>query len=167
MPHPYPPHRQELPYTGKHDYFLTFRTHESWKHFTSSANVDIVLSQFLRASAEKRFELTAYCFMPDHLHVLAKGRTADCDCKAFIKAAKQYSGYYFKQKRHCPLWQRYGYERVIRDDMERALVIGYIVTNPVKNGLVSHPAEYAFLGSECYSVQELLQICEYRSESSA
>jgi REP element-mobilizing transposase RayT len=105
--------------------------------------------------------------MPDHLHVLAEGRTAESDCKAFIKAAKQYSGYYFKQQHHCPLWQRYGYERVIRDDMERALVIGYIVTNPVKEGLVAHPAEYAFLGSERYSVDELLQICEYKGESSA
>ena len=105
--------------------------------------------------------------MPDHLHVLTKGCTDRSDCKEFIKAAKQYSGYYFKQKQHRPLWQRYGYERVVRDDMERALVIGYIVTNPVAAGLVPHPAEYAFLGSDCYSVQELLKICEYKSESSA
>jgi REP element-mobilizing transposase RayT len=105
--------------------------------------------------------------MPDHAHLLARGRTEESRCKAFIKAAKQYSGFYFKQKHHHDLWQRYGYERVVRDDMERALVIGYIVTNPVEAGLVDHPAAYPFLGSERYTIDELLQICEYKGESSA
>jgi REP element-mobilizing transposase RayT len=167
MSHPYPPHDPKLPYKGTHDYFLTFRTYGSRKLFTAAAKVDLVWSQFLRASGEQGFELTAYCFMTDHLHALIRGQAEESDCKAFIKAAKQYSGFYFKQKHHHELWQRYGYEWVVRDHMERALVIGYIVTNPVEAGLVGHPAEYPFLGSERYSVEELLQICEYKGESSA
>lgn len=51
----------------------------------------------------------------------------------------------------------YGYERVIRSDEERAFTIRYMVENPVKEGLAAHPAEYPHLGSERYTVAELLE----------
>ena len=120
-----------------------------------------VLQQILRAGAEQRFSLTAYCFMPDHIHLVLEGLADDSDGKAFIKAAKQFSGYYYRQAVGRRLWQRYGHERVIRDDMERALTIRYLVANPVRTGLVDHPSKYPFLGSQRYTVAELLQICEY------
>ena len=41
------------------------------------------------------------------------------------------------------------------------LTVGYIVANPVRAGLVRHPAEYPHIGSERYTVAELLEICEY------
>ena len=166
MPYAYPPHHPDLPYIGKQDYFLTFSTDDRSPLFTTSDAVDVVLSQFLRAAREQHFEITAYCFMPDHAHVLVKGLTEGCDAKALIKASKQYSGYYFKQKFGRRLWQRYGFERVVRDDAERAFVIGYIVGNPVRAGLVDNPTAYPFLGSERYLVAELMEICEYGSRSS-
>ena len=121
--------------------------------------------QFLRAAGTHRFEIIAYCFMPDHLHFASHGTSEHSDCKAFIKAAKQYSGYAFKQRHDQRLWQRYGFERVIRDDAELASTIGYIISNPVRAGLVTHPSQYPHLGSQIYSVAELLKICEYRAES--
>ena len=96
--------------------------------------------------------------MPDQAHLLVKGLDEDSDCWAFIKAARQYSGFYFRQAHHQRLWQRYGFERVIRDDLERTFVIGYIVCNPVRSGLVRHPTEYPYLGSERYTVTEMLEI---------
>ena len=45
--------------------------------------------------------------------------------------------------------------------MELALTIRYVIANPVRAGLVSHPSEYPYLGSFRYSIQELLEICEY------
>jgi putative transposase len=162
MTHPYPPHHPLLPYTGKHHYFLTFCTHERASVFSDSQAVELVMVQFVRAATQYRFELVAYCFMPDHVHLLVRGQTEDADCRRFIKAAKQYSGYYFSRQWPPPLWQRYGFERVIRDDAERAFTIGYIVANPVRSGLVKHPSEYPHLGSQCYPVATLLQICEYR-----
>jgi REP element-mobilizing transposase RayT len=51
--------------------------------------VDFVLAQFLRAAGDRRVELTAYCFMPDHVHLLIHGQTDDSDCKSFIKLVKQ------------------------------------------------------------------------------
>lgn len=100
--------------------------------------------------------------MPDHLHLIAGGDDVHSNCKAFIKAAKQYSGYCYRQRYAGTLWERYCYERVIRDDGELALTIGYIVANPVRAGLVEHPLQCPFLGSERYTVEELLMWCEYR-----
>jgi REP element-mobilizing transposase RayT len=58
--------------------------------------------------------------MPDHAHLLVEGLDASSDCLAFVNAAKQYSGYYFAQQTGPTLWQRYGYERVVRDDAEKS-----------------------------------------------
>jgi putative transposase len=70
--------------------------------------VDLVLRQILRAGTEKRFVVLAYCFMPDHLHLIVGGAADDSDCKSYIKAAKQYSAYsYKKQRRHRLQWCEY------------------------------------------------------------
>jgi len=95
--------------------------------------------------------------MPNHVHLLIEGVTDGSDLRMLIRAAKQYSGYYFKQEYRQKLWQRYGYEHVFRDDMERATTLRYILDNPVASGLVKKPEEYRFIGSDCYTVAELLQ----------
>jgi REP element-mobilizing transposase RayT len=101
--------------------------------------------------------------MADHSHLLVDGQRDDSDCRAFIKSAKQYSGYYYKKRYGCRLWQRYGYERVIRDDMERALTIRYFLANPVRAGLVADPCRFAGLGSDAHSIEELMMMSEYTS----
>jgi hypothetical protein len=50
---------------------------------------------------------------------------------------------------------------MIRDDLELAFVVGYIMANPVRAGLVAHPSEHSYLGSQRYTVAEMLEICEY------
>ena len=132
MVHPYPPHHDDLPYVGKHHYFLTFCTERQARLFVEAPKVELVLSQFLRAGSEGQFALTAYCFMPDHLHLIASGLAQNADVKRFIARAKQYFGFHFK--REFGIWQRYGFDRVIRDDMELACTVGYIVATPFGQG---------------------------------
>ncbi len=48
----------------------------------------------MRAASENEFDVIAYCFMPDHLHLLVEGKSDRSDGKPFIARAKQYSGYY-------------------------------------------------------------------------
>jgi REP-associated tyrosine transposase len=162
--HPYPPHHPDLPYTGKYYYSLTFRTVEAVRTFVVGEVVDLAYEQIQRAARKYSFEITAYCFMPDHVHLIVRGLENASDCKAFIKAAKQYSAYHFKQQYSKQLWQRYGFERWIRDDRELAFTIGYIVANPVRAGLVEHPADYPYVGSERYTLAEMLEMCEYSNK---
>jgi putative transposase len=161
MAHPYPPHWRGFNYVGRHQYSLTFVTDARRTVFVDADVVTLVLTQILRAVSEKHFTVFAYCFMPDHLHLIVGGLSDDSDCTAFIKAAKQYSGYYYSRAHQRRLWGRYGHDRVIRSDLELALTVRYIVANPVRAGLVEHPRDYAFLGSAEYTVEELLKWCKY------
>ena len=161
MVHPYPPHDDKLPYVGKYHYFLTFRTEDGTPFFVDADKATLVCTQLLRAAKEQQFALTTYCLMPDHAHVIASGLSHTSRLKTFVARAKQYSAFYFKREYGCTLWQRYGFERLIRDDMELALTIGYIVANPVRAALVGHPSEYPHLGSSRFTVAELLEMCDY------
>ena len=101
--------------------------------------------------------ITAYCFMPDHLHLLAEGIAADADLKAFTARAKQFSGYHFARQTRTRLWQRYGYERVLRAEETTRDVIRYILDNPVRAGLTMDVGSYPFWGSEVYSRDQLIE----------
>jgi REP element-mobilizing transposase RayT len=157
MPYAYPPHLDDFDYIGMYVYHLTFCTLDRAPVFTSADKVALVVRQILRAAQEEHFEITAHCAMPDHLHLIVAGEHVASNCKAFIKAAKQYSGYYYAQKYGQKLWQRYGYEHVVRDEIERFLTIGYVLSNPVKEGLAARPEDYPFIGSSRYRIEELLQ----------
>jgi putative transposase len=156
----YPQHLREFDYRGFHRYFLTFCTHERAPHFTTRVHVDLVLEQFQRTCTEEEFAGIAYCFMPDHLHLLVAGERDDANLKRLIKNAKQYSGYHFQRTTGLRLWQRYGFEHVLRDEEDTMKVAYYIIANPVRAGLVDTPSEYRYWGSFLYSREELLEyIC--------
>ena len=152
-----PNHLKAFDYLGLHRYFLTFCTFERRPLFTTSDAVDLVLLQIQRAAGEARFALIAYCFMPDHVHLLVEAQVDDSDAKKFIKAVKQYSGFYFKQRFGQHLWQRYGFERTLRDDEATLSVARYILENPVRARLVLNPEEYPFSGSIVHSRAEVLE----------
>ncbi len=94
--------------------------------------------------------------MPDHLHLLVEGTSDDSDGKRFIRAFKQYSGYYYSQKCHGTLWQRYGFEHVLRDDETTVAVVKYILGNPVRAGLAATIEGYPFVGSLVYQLRDLI-----------
>ena len=150
-----PGHLKAFDYLGPHRYSLTFCTERRQKLFTTKEVVDLVLEQIARAAAEYQFEITTYCFMPDHLHLLIEGVAEDSDCRRFIKHAKQYSGFYYSKVRKERLWQRYGFERIVRDSEQTFVVARYILANPVRAGLARTIDEYPFLGSFVYTLHEL------------
>ena len=94
--------------------------------------------------------------MPDHLHLLVKAQRDDCNLKRFISRGKQYSGFYFKRTMKQTLWQRYGYERVLRNEADTIVFARYIVENPVRAGLVVSTLDYPFWGSSTRLREELL-----------
>src|SRR5439155_15096207 len=125
------------------------------KIFTFREVVDLVLEQFSRSADEEHFAIIAYCFMPDHVHLLIEAQTDTSDCKRFIKRAKQYSGFYYSRTYRQRLWQRYGYERVLRREESTLSVARYILENPVRAGLVRNVQDYPFLGSLVYPIDQV------------
>ncbi len=147
-------------YLGPDRYFLTFCTHDRQPHFGEASNVALVSAHFLMMSVREGFEVPAYCFMPDHVHLLVEGNRPDSDLQRFIKSAKQYSGFYFAKKTNQRLWQRYGFERALRSDEATTAVARYIIENPVRAALVRAPHEYPHWGSFIYSREQLLEFVE-------
>jgi putative transposase len=152
----HPEHLSNFDYRGLYRYSLRFCTIARQEIFITESIVDLVYEQFLRAAGRASFALITYCFMPDHVHLLVAGTSEDSDCKEFIARAKQYSGFYYKKQERRRLWQRYGFERVLRDDEATLAVARYILDNPVRAGLVTDPRHYPFLGSAVYSLEEIL-----------
>ena len=163
MAHPYTPYCGGFSYVGRYRYTLTFVTHDRIRAFTDAAAVALVLEQLLRAAGETRFEILVYCFMPDHLHLVVEGITDASDLKRFAKLAKQYSGYYYaRAHERAKLWQKGVNDYIIRDDVDLLDRVRYVVNNPVAAGLVSQAADYPYLGSQRWSVPELIAWCRPR-----
>jgi REP-associated tyrosine transposase len=142
-------------YIGRYRYFLTFATHDRRPVFMDSAIVERTLSQILKSAAGHQFAITAYCFMPDHVHLLVAGRADNADLQRFVKSAKQTSGYIYCQATGAQLWQPSYYDHVLRDDESSLFVIAYILRNPVVAGLVNRCEEYCFLGSPDLGLENL------------
>lgn len=144
-------------YVGPNRYFITTCTHERRPYLTNEAVAQLVLLQFLRVAEDECMAIVAYCLMPDHIHLLVEGTRPDARLTAFIKLAKQHSGFAFKQRYRAQLWQAGYYEHVLRGDESTPAIVAYIVNNPLRRGLVEHPAEYPFWGSSVYSREEILE----------
>jgi len=152
-----PEHLKGFDYLGPRQYFLTFCTESRTRRFLTHDAVTTVRTQIERAATDEGFALIAYCYMPDHVHLLAEGRAENSDCLRFIKQAKQYSGFHYKAKFGHRLWQRYGFEHTLRSDEAAVSVARYILENPVRAGLVSRVEDYPFSGSGVYSIGQLME----------
>jgi putative transposase len=145
-------------YRGCHQYFLTFCTRDRRHLFVLADCVAVTYLQFLRAAEGSGMSVLAYCFMPDHVHLLVEGVADDADGRLFVARAKQLSGFHFKRQFGVPLWQPFGFERTLRPDECALRVAKYILENPVRAGLVTQVRDYPFLGSNVYSVEEILEV---------
>src|SRR5262245_10650547 len=136
-------------------YSLTLCAFEHQQRFTVHAIVDPARSQLLQLADNFRFAISAYCFMPDHVHVLAIGEELDSDLEAFVARMKQKSGFDFKKGHRVSLWQDGYYDRILRNDEQTIVVARYILDNPVRAGLVRDFRDYPFSGSNRYTMEEL------------
>ena len=124
--------------------------------FTSRVVTATVTSQFLHASERCDVAVLAYCFMPDHVHLLIEGERQSSSATAFISRAKQISGYWFKRRTGQRLWQRTSWDRVLRRDDDWLEVLRYTLANPVRAGLVQQPLDYPYSGSFVFKREELM-----------
>jgi putative transposase len=143
-------------YRGETACSVRFCTRDREPVFISAAAVEIVLLQFLRAAAATHVAVVAYCFMPDHVHLLVQGMDNGADVRRFIRLAKQYSGYQYSKRFGRPIWQRLGYERVLRASEAVEVAARYILWNPVRAGLVKRAEDYPFSGSQTHDVKDLM-----------
>jgi Transposase IS200 like len=69
---------------GRYRYFVTSCTLNRRPLFVQADLVASVESHFLEHAARFGCAILAYCFMPDHVHLLVEGLTDDADMRAFV-----------------------------------------------------------------------------------
>lgn len=143
-------------YIGQQWYFLTACTQDRVPRFRESGIVNQHLGTLREKARDENFAIPAYCFMPDHLHLLVNGMRETSDCLAFINGFKQSSAYQFKQATGGRLWQHKPFDHVLRSDERWEPVAWYIRMNPVRKGLCARPQDWPFSGSETLDWKRLL-----------
>jgi REP element-mobilizing transposase RayT len=143
-------------YLGPHQYFLTFCTRHRAPVFSHSEASELVIAQFQRTATKHRFAYLAYCLMPDHAHALVEGLTPEADLRTFVKSAKESSGRAYFRRHQRALWQEGYYEHVLRADEDARQVARYILENPIRAGLVANPLDYPYIGSDRWTIRELV-----------
>jgi putative transposase len=156
MPQKRPRRLGNVIYQGRREYFLTFCTYQRRHLFTDQALIKVVAAQIVRAARVGGFDLIAYCFMPDHFHVLATGNDDSAALKPFVSRAKQLSAYHGRRVARAKIWQEGFYERIVREGELVDGLVRYILENPVRARLVAHPRDYPFIGSTVYSRDQLM-----------
>ena len=76
-------------YRGRYRYLLTLCTANRARLFTETELVRAALARIQQTALETGFSILAYCFMPDHLHLIVEGSREDADLRRFVKIAKQ------------------------------------------------------------------------------
>ncbi len=159
-----PPRLSSITYKGPGAYFVTVCTHQRGNHFNCTAAVDLTLSHFLRSAERAGVEVSAYCFMPDHVHLLMTALGATSDLARFMHLGKQTSGYAFEKSEGRRLWQTGYHERVLRADEDALTVIAYMVANPIRGGLVERAEDWPHWGSARYSREDVIEAIMMRPD---
>ena len=109
--------------------------------------------ELLRERSEgKSVSILAYCFMPDHLHLLIRVDAAG-DVVDFMRDYKSRSTRIaWKRGYQGRFWQRGYYDHILREHEDPVKQIRYILENPVRAEIVDQWSEYPFIGSFTFDI---------------
>jgi len=125
--------------------------------FIDSTVVNIFTEILKNAAADHHCQIPAYCFMPDHVHIIATGIQEDSKLVNFINSYKQKTGFWMSKNQPNVSWQKDFYDHIIRKAEGLPEVIRYILDNPVRQGLVADWHDYPFKGAIGCSLEEVLE----------
>jgi len=103
----------------------------------------------LRESVGKfRARVYAYCFMPDHVHVLVR-TPPETDFLEFVDHFKQLSGHRLRTEigDGRSVWQPRFYDHALRSSEGVLPTLRYIFANPIRAGIVENANDYPYSGS--------------------
>ena len=139
--------RLELPvYQQGHLVFVTIGTSDRYAWFQRYPALCKQAAILLGELSKNRGGLLyAWCLMPDHVHILVQ----DDDLIGMVRIFK---GRMTPKSRLLEpsrkLWQKSFHDHILRKEESVLNVADYIWQNPVRAGLVDHPSQYIWSGSE-------------------
>lgn len=144
-------------------YFFTQVTHQRITYFKSDETNHKLLQIIKKVQTSKHFELLAYCFIPDHIHLLIQLPPGDSDFSYRMREIKRLTTIYIRKKSSNPdlkVWQDRFWEHTIRDETDLRIHFDYIHYNPVKHGVAE-----SFDGWEWSSYREYFASDYFKGDS--
>ncbi len=136
-----------------HIHELTWSCYQRWPLLRSEARRRLLGEAVNRATERHKFEVVAFVFMPEHVHLVVWPRQPDYDIAALLFAVKRPVSFRIKQtagpallgkltvqerpgKQAFRFWQEGpGFDRNITQRRTLWKVIRYIHDNPIRRGL--------------------------------
>jgi len=146
---------KDFGYKGPYRYFITLCAFNKRQLFKDDMLVMRLVDILREKAGHLGFRVRAWCFMPDHLHLLIEGKTPASDMRRFISSYKQHTGFHYKKNAGLPLWQVNFYEHVLRREEDTITTVRYIFGNPVRKGIVDDYSKYKFSGSFEFDINDL------------
>jgi putative transposase len=126
-------------------YFLTFNTWNGRSIFQVHHLCDLFLSTLENYRTQQKFSLHEFVIMPNHIHLLLSPLN-EITVERSVLLIK--GGFSFRAGKEVGLrgeiWQRGYVDHRVRDARDYAYDRQYIHQNPIRAGLVSSIAEFAF-----------------------
>jgi putative transposase len=144
-PHRRSPRLKDFDYLGPLAAHLVFVTRERAPLFLDPDNASTALDQLTKVGGRFRVEVHAYCFMPDHVHLLVEVPHGT-SLTEFVRIYKQTSSFAIKKRTGDEVWQISYFDRVLRKEDALEDVAAYIWNNPVEEGIVKNREDYPFSG---------------------
>ncbi len=142
-----PPDRYRFDYRGMHRYLITLPVFGGKKIFTERSRVEVVMNALRDSAMEHHFDVYAYCFLPERLVLIIRGKEETSMMKEFLTEFRSRSSAAMEELLGHPLWKRKYLERVLRKTEDSKRMAEMMFQLPVKAGLVLNSDAYDFQGS--------------------
>ena len=109
----------------------------------SQPNVAAAVAGALTHFESARYELSAWCVMPNHVHAVVRPFGGHA-LSAILQTWKSFSAKQANQLlgRQGVFWQKESYDHIVRDADELEQTIRYVAENPIRAGLTDWPWVY-------------------------
>ncbi|MEW6509607.1 MAG: hypothetical protein AB1428_01470 [Bacteroidota bacterium] len=141
------PKGERFNYRGMHRYLVTLLTGRAGESLAERGKVLRILETLRTSCRDCQFETYAYCFLPDRLVLIVRGRSDESDLKKFLAEFRAGSSSAVAAESGPHLWTRKYQERVLRKTERSREVAAEVFRLPVKAGLAATPGAYEFQGS--------------------
>jgi putative transposase len=117
-------------------YHITMAVNRRSPVFLNFKTARLFISILHQPDILTKCEIMAFVVMPDHIHLLIVLKSGS------ISSFSQRLKSFFTKRYGQAIWQEGFYDHVIRSDESLVNVARYIVTNPLRAGLVKYVGDY-------------------------
>ena len=114
-----------------------------------------LMAKAINFFAGQRYDLKAWVIMPNHVHVVVwpyPEHTLSKILHSWKSYTSKLANKLLKRKGET-FWQAESFDHIVRDDNERARLVAYVESNPVKAGLCIRPEDWNWSSAHRGSVR--------------